>query len=221
MMSKETVYNKLEDLGYSKDAIAGIMANIDVETGGSFDPEQKQQLNGGGIGKGRGLFQLEVGNPLYTAYGDFLEKNKKENSAEAQIEFMHETIYGDYQDIIGRGHAKQLRNTFESGDAKQATLEFMKRWERPGKPHTERRLAAANNYTNFQPKDNIEEAIDDTKAVKYTVKTGDNLFRISKKLGIPAEVITATNNITDPSDIKVGQQLKLPDLQGMVEGNNF
>lgn len=220
-MSKQTVYNKLQDLGYSKEAIAGIMANIDVETGGTFDPEQKQKLSNGGIGRGRGLFQLEVGNALYNGYADFLAKNNKTNSAESQLEFMHETIYGDYQDTIGRGHAKKLRETFESGDAKKATLEFMNRWERPGKPHTERRLKAADTYVNFTPKDSIEEAIEDTKSSKYTVKKGDSIFRISKQLGIPAEIITSINNIENPSDIRAGQELKLPDLQQMVEGNDL
>ena len=220
-VSKQTVYNKLQDLGYSKEAIAGIMANIDVETGGTFDPAQKQQLNNGGIGKGRGLFQIEVGNALYNGYADFLAKNNKTNSAESQLEFMHETVYGDYQDIIGRGNAKKLRNTFESGDSKKATLDFMNIWERPSKPHTERRVKAANNYLNFTPKDNIEEAIEDTKAAKYTVKKGDSIFRISKQLGIPAEIITSINNIQNPNDLKAGQQLKLPNLQQVVEGNNL
>lgn len=208
-MSKEAVYNKLEELGYSKNAIAGIMANIEVETGGTFDPEQKQKLSNGGVGKGRGLFQIEVGNPLYSGYQDFLKKNKKENSAESQVEFMHETIYGDYQDIIGRGHAKQLRDTFEKGDAKQATLEFMKRWERPGKPHTERRLEAASSYLDFTPVDNIEQAIQDNKPQGVTVQRGDTLYSISMANNISVKDLMKLNNITDPRKLMVGQTLKV------------
>jgi hypothetical protein len=208
-MSKETVYNKLTELGYSKDAIAGIMANIEVETGGTFDPKQKQELSNGGVGKGRGLFQIEVGNPLYSGYKDFLEQTGKKNTAESQIEFMHETIYGDYQDIIGAGHARELRKTFESGDAKQATLEFMKRWERPGKPHTERRLKAATNYLDFTPTDAIEQAIQDTQPQGITVERGDTLYSISMANNISVKDLMKLNNITDPTKLMVGQQLKV------------
>jgi hypothetical protein len=47
----------LSESGFDDAAIAGIMANIDVETGGSFDPRQKQYSGG----PGRGLFQMESG----------------------------------------------------------------------------------------------------------------------------------------------------------------
>ena len=219
-MSKASVYNKLEELGYNKNAIAGIMANIDVETGGTFDPMQQQQLSGGGIGRGRGLFQIEVGNPLYNAYADFLKNNEKENTADSQVEFMHETVYGKYQGVIGEGHAKQLRKVFEEGDAEQTTKEFMKRWERPSKPHTERRVASAKQFLTFKP-DDIQEAIDETKAQTIVVKSGDNLIKIARKLNIPLEELARVNNITNINDIKIGQKLRTPNLQDMTERNNL
>lgn len=48
------VYNLLKGEGFNKNACCGIMGNISVETGGSFDYQQKQS----GGGPGRGLFQM-------------------------------------------------------------------------------------------------------------------------------------------------------------------
>ena len=41
--NKEVVVSLLKDKGYSDAAIAGIIGNIDVETGGTFDFQQKQK----------------------------------------------------------------------------------------------------------------------------------------------------------------------------------
>ena len=206
-MSKETVYNKLKELGYSKEATAGIMANIEVETGGTFDAQQKQALGKGKVGKGRGLFQLEVGNALTAAYTDFLTKNKKTDDAEAQIEFMHETVYGDYKSVIGEGHAKKLRQSFAAGSAVDITKEFMERWERPSKPHTERRVEAAERLLDYAP-DTIEEAVKQVKPQGVVVNRGDTLSSISRNTGVDVNALIQLNGITDPNMLMVGQQLK-------------
>ncbi len=44
----------------------------------------------------------------------------------------------------------------------------------------------------------------------HTVKSGDNLWRISNKYKISQKDLMAINNITDPSKLKIGQLLKLP-----------
>jgi hypothetical protein len=140
--NKIRVVSKLKSLGYTPSAITGIVANIDVETGGTFDYQQKQIK-----GPGYGLFQLDPSGPLPKAYEDFKKKTGKEDSAESQIEFMHETIYGDYQDVIGSGNAEKLRTTFESGDGYDSTKTFMELWERPGVPHFDRRIASAETLS--------------------------------------------------------------------------
>ena len=40
----DTIYNYLLEKGFSKEAAAGIMGNIDVETGGSYNYQQKQKV---------------------------------------------------------------------------------------------------------------------------------------------------------------------------------
>jgi len=135
-MSEDHIRKLLLEKGLSSKAVAGIMANIEVETGGSYDYTQKQIK-----GPGRGLFQLDPTGPLPKAYKSWL--GKREDSAASQIDFMYDTVYGGNQDVIGRGHAKKLRTSFEKGSAEDVAKEFSNRWERPGIPHMERRIEAA------------------------------------------------------------------------------
>lgn len=44
----------------------------------------------------------------------------------------------------------------------------------------------------------------------HTVKSGDNLWRISTHYKVSQKELMAINNITDPSKLKIGQLLKLP-----------
>jgi LysM repeat protein len=44
----------------------------------------------------------------------------------------------------------------------------------------------------------------------YTVKAGDNLFRIALNNGIDLNILAAYNNISDPAKIYVGQVIRFP-----------
>lgn len=133
------VINKLREKGFNNEIVAGILGNIDVETGGSFDYEQKQKG-----GKGYGLFQLDFQKPYYEK---FLEDTGLEDSHSSQIDYMFETIYGNQQDVIGKGNAAKLRNAFaEETDPRKISEIFMELWEKPGIPHLDRRIASAESY---------------------------------------------------------------------------
>lgn len=139
--NKTLTQTLLQEKGFNPTAIAGIMGNIDVETGGTFNFQEKQRG-----GKGYGVFQFDFLNPYYQKY---LEKSKKKDSLESQIDFMHETVYGDEQDIIGRGNAKKLRKGLEEAKTPQEAAEtFMNIFEKPGVPHLDRRLEAASKYVS-------------------------------------------------------------------------
>ncbi|WP_156889792.1 LysM peptidoglycan-binding domain-containing protein [Planococcus lenghuensis] len=47
-------------------------------------------------------------------------------------------------------------------------------------------------------------------AVKYTVKSGDTLYRIALKYGVSVSQLATANNISNPSLIQVGQVLVIP-----------
>ena len=138
---KSEVIGILKQQGLNNSAIAGIMGNIDVETGGTFDFQQQEKE-----GTGYGLFQLTPSGPLPKAYNKFLEENGLTDDAGSQIDFMIDTIYGKNQNVIGAGNAKKLRESFESGDASKVAEDFMKIWERPGVPHKKRRLESAKKF---------------------------------------------------------------------------
>ena len=124
---------------YSPQVAAAIMGNIDVETGGSFDPMQKQQK-----GPGRGLFQME--GKMLRAYNKHIADNSLKNTAQSQLDFMSEILSNSGVYDIGAGHRKALKKAFESGDVDKITSEFSKRVLRPGKPHLDRRLESSRRF---------------------------------------------------------------------------
>jgi|GEM_PF-3871205 len=149
-----SITTSLTEKGYSKEAIAGILGNIDVETGGSFSPLQLQK----GGGNGYGLFQFDFMRPYYEKFlGD------REDSIELQIEFMDDIIKGDKQDIIGKGNAAKLRKALEGDDPEEIAIKFMEIFERPGIPHKDRRTASTRKYYTSEStatkKDNVVDKL--------------------------------------------------------------
>ncbi len=124
---------------YSPEVVAGMMGNIDVETGGTFDPMQKQAE-----GPGRGLFQME--GKMLRAYEKYIADNNLKNTAQSQLDFMSEILSNSSVYDIGAGHRKAMKKAFESGDVDTITSEFSKRVLRPGKPHLDRRLESARRF---------------------------------------------------------------------------
>jgi hypothetical protein len=125
---------------YSPQVVAGIMGNIDVETGGTFDPMQKQTK-----GPGRGLFQME--GKMLRAYNKYIGDNDLKNTAQSQLDFMSEILSNSNVYDIGAGHRKAMKKAFESGNIDTITSEFSKRVLRPGKPHLDRRLESARRFS--------------------------------------------------------------------------
>lgn len=135
--SRDNVSQELMNMGLRKEAVAGILGNIHVETGGTFDPSQKQI----GGGKGHGLFQFDF---MKSHYDDW--RGGKPDNTETQLAFMQDIVYGDSQNIIGKDNATRLRKSFETGTAEEVAVDFMEIFERPGKPHKERRVQAAKQH---------------------------------------------------------------------------
>lgn len=51
----------------------------------------------------------------------------------------------------------------------------------------------------------------------YTVKSGDNLFRIADRMKCPVDLLMYVNGILEPSALKIGQKLKAPALSCRME----
>ena len=131
---KTQVQRYLESKGLRQEAVAGIMANIKSETGGSFDYKQKEKGKSKG---GRGLFQF-TGNMLrdYNRY-----RGRRADSMESQIDFVLDMINqrADGPNLpshfkssdIGIENRKTLRKAFSNQDEKTIARLFMDKFENP------------------------------------------------------------------------------------------
>ena len=128
----EAVRSILENYDLPVNAIVGILANIAIETGGTFDWQQSSDI-------AHGLFQFDKPKKgKYKDYIKYLEEEKLQDSAESQIIYMMETIKTGRE--IGKGNAKKLRKIFETGSIEDITIAFSEIWERPSIPHNDRRV---------------------------------------------------------------------------------
>ena len=145
--NEREVEEALARAGVRPEARAGILGNVAVETGGSFDhAQQAYDKKEGSIG----LFQLKPGGILHEGYTSWLDTSNRDDSSASQVEFMLDTVYGENQDIIGAGNAESLRDSFENGTPEEVAREFMKVWERPSTEHWDRRLEETQKRMPFE-----------------------------------------------------------------------
>ena len=120
--------------------ISAMLGNIDVETGGTFDFQQKQKG-----GNGYGLFQFDFHKPFYKK---FLKENQLEDSVDSQIKYTFENIYGNQQKVIGEGNAEKLREAFKTkSNPIELSDDIMNIFLKPGKPHADRRRESTRMYS--------------------------------------------------------------------------
>ena len=113
--------------GSNAPLISAMLGNIDVETGGTFDFQQKQKG-----GNGYGLFQFDFHKPFYKK---FLNQNNLTDSVDSQVRYTYENIYGGLQDVLGSGNAEKLRKSFEtSKDPMKLSDDIINIFLRPGVP---------------------------------------------------------------------------------------
>jgi hypothetical protein len=157
------IVKSLKKLGYNNKAIAALIGNTSVETGGTFNPFEVEDTRGKKSDSvGHGIFQLTTGKAGKKQYYDMWLKNKNvPNSLESQIQFMDDTIYGNPDDttmygkkfkgvlsIVGAKNAKKLRKILEGDDLNKMTTTFSEMWEIPKTPHLDKRLKEAQSFYN-------------------------------------------------------------------------
>lgn len=163
MSKKQDVERMVRDTGLPKAAQIALLANIAVETGNSFNFKQSQR----GAGKpAKGLLQFDPKGKLDN-YQKYLNINSYIDSAQNQINYFMDTIYGDNKKEIGHGNAAKLRDIIETGDYKQVTQALTDMWFKPGTPHTERRMDEAygfalkdQNETNRRTREASQQPMD-------------------------------------------------------------
>ena len=141
------VRNYLTKKGLSKKEITALMANIAVESGYTFDSAKKQE--GERSDPAYGLFQFDPrGKGLSNIYQEYLKDKEKTDSMESQLDFMVESLNKEYKkgtEHIGYGNVSKYNEAVKTGNVEDITKFISNNILRPGKPHMDRRLQAAED----------------------------------------------------------------------------
>ena len=183
-VEKRNVYNKnknrvvehLKSKGLRDKAVAAILANIDIETGGSFDFTQKQTKSGDPSDPrtieygGYGLFQFDDYSPNQghrSWYQEYLKDTDKEDSTESQIDYVIGMIYAKdpdsieykYKKRMGKGDAEVLQQYLDTTEnPRQISDAFVDRFEKAGIPHSDKRRNKTDKYfKELSSKQNINQ----------------------------------------------------------------
>lgn len=163
--------------GFTPAATAGIMGNVYQES--KFKPNM---IQGNGAGPAAGLFQWENYNTRSKRWAELNKyaqsKGKDWTDAKSQMEFalkeMNEgTWMWEKPANSGYPHVSSLDEFKNMTNPQSAAVVFSNHFERPGKPHNEKRMAAAQEYYDTYKDFNIfSKSLNDTGTVNYQPVTG-------------------------------------------------
>ena len=139
--SPEYIINKLVNGGLTKTAAIGVVANLKAES--NLDPGIKQI----GGGPGRGLAQWEKGGRYDT---DPINLNKfaaKKGTNWADLDTQIDFILYEMDKHPEYRKVKEQLNKTDS--VEKATLIFLKKYEKAGTPHTDKRLKYAKELNTI------------------------------------------------------------------------
>lgn len=201
-----------ESQGWTRAQAAGIVGNLQAESG--VDSNRAQD----GGGPGYGLAQWE--SPRQADFKAWAGKDIHQSTFREQLEFIqHELTTSE------RGAGNALKGATTASEAAQIVCN---KYERPGIPHMETRIANANAiFNNATP---TQQPGGDTPSKpggnspatpnpgepspargNYTVHSGDTLSAIAQRNGVSLSSLIAANpQIKNPNLIYSGQTIHLP-----------
>ena len=147
------IYNRLISRGLTSTAAMGIVSNLGVETGYTYDPSTVQGNNG----PGRGLAQWEQGGRYDTDNINLVSfaksRGKPWNDLNTQIDFIvyEMNTHPEFREV------KNILNAAKS--VNEATQAFLTGYEKAGTSHLDRRYAVGEQLTQIirKPKEKKEE----------------------------------------------------------------
>jgi LysM repeat protein len=219
------VYNYIRSKGVSKNHALGMMANIEAESG--FKPGAKGKEADGNYSLG--LFQY------YKDRADKLKKYADKNDSswedwKTQVDYA--LTEGDTKKYLKQDFSTpQDASTWftekweRPANAKQRAKERLKWFDKYDIEGDDETPQPAKDAGPTQPVKSTPEEMDAEWASKaddmfgdippqagdkYTVKAGDTLSEIAGKYGLDYRELARSNNIENPDEIDVGQEIELP-----------
>lgn len=139
--STKYIVNRLTAGGLTKTAAIGIVANLKAES--NLDPAIKQL----GGGPGRGLAQWEKGGRYDTDPINLTKFAKKKGTDWSDLDTQLDFILYEMERHPEYKKVKQMLN--QTDNVKDATMIFLKRYEKAGTPHTQKRLKYATELEDI------------------------------------------------------------------------
>lgn len=96
--------------------------------------------------------------------------------------------------------------------ADPSTIRPGQRLQLPERTAPETRTAVAETKPKPEPPRR------DPNPARHTVRTGENLYRISLRYGVDLEELLAANPSIDPRQLRIGQQVRIPSAEPMLAG---
>jgi spore coat assembly protein SafA len=201
-----------ESQGWTRAQAAGIVGNLQAESG--VDPNRGQD----GGGPGYGLAQWE--GPRQADFKAWAGKDIHQSTFREQLEFIQHELT-----TTERGAGNALKGATTASEAAQIVCN---KYERPGIPHLDARIANANaifnNATPTTPGGSAPGKPDGGNTPtptptpstpsgggNVTVRSGDTLSAIAERNGVSLSSLIAANpQIKNPNLIYPGQTVHLP-----------
>ena len=234
----ERGWNYFTGMGYSKPATAGILGNLEAESG--LNPKI---IQGNGKGPAAGLAQWENYNTKSGRWNDmrlYAESKGKDWTDEgSQLEFINNEL-NKLENVFWKSEKNMKKagttgTTFEewknSTDVDTATRQFEGAFERAGKPHMERRISAAQKYYDkFSTNNAAANTTDSDKTINGNPKPAvatpsisdfagmggkggndkpQSLFNIGAKGDKPASTEVVSSDWMEKSDIARNYNIEL------------
>lgn len=143
--NEQSAIDSLLKAGFSLQQLPPILANISVETDGTFDYGMKQY----GGGPGRGMFQFE-GSQL-SDYNKF--KGDQEDSMYLQSKFVQKNIFGAKgdrpHDLGWRARGLLSDSLSDESSVRSKAKVFSEQYEKPSTPHLKKRQDEADRYNKL------------------------------------------------------------------------
>lgn len=210
----------LADAGYSKASAAGVLGNVQAESG--FNPALGEKG-----GAGYGLAQWTPRSKIRAWFDSHGLNGVPDSDADGQIRMLVETVESSFNDhyystVTNIDKKKTLLETWRTApDARTAAIAYMAGWERPnwGLRHEDTRVDAANQFYSSKELGEITWKAKDGEAPGGAPSDGGSTGSDGSVQQAACDSSDSNGEQTDGAKGKVGQYMaeahKMADNEGI------